>query len=163
MQMKKDQLIKRLSMLYRVELFNVFGLPFVYVLNSVVYKQAIGLNSIAAIILNSILLLEGSFFWFCIYRNVTNRNVTKKPGYYFIPFFRIIKPINVLLIGATITVVVLQPFESTFDRVGTIAFLSLAILEYINYFEVQLMYDNKNDLQYLRDFKRLKKAKLKVW
>ena len=72
------------------------------------------------------------------------------------------KPINVLLIGATITVVVLQPFASTFDRVGTIAFLSLAMLEHINYFEVQLMYDNKNDLQYLRDFKRLKKAKLKV-
>jgi hypothetical protein len=157
MQMKKDQLIKRLSMLYRMELFNVFGLPFVYVLNSVVYKQSIGLNSIAAIILNGILLLEGSFFWFCIYRNVT-----KKPNHYFIPFFKIIKPINVLLIGVTIAIVVLQPFESTFDRAGTIAFLSLAILEYINYFEVQLMYDNKNDLQYLRNFKQLKKAKLKV-
>jgi len=35
------------------------------------------------------------------------------------------------------------------------------MLEQINYFEVQLMYDNKEDLKYLKKYKRLKVATLK--
>ncbi len=36
----------------------------------------------------------------------------------------------------------------------------MAVLEHINYFEVQLMYDNKNDIEYLKRFRKLKKSKL---
>ena len=157
MQSKKDYLVNRLRVLYRLEFFNVFGLPFVFVLNSIVYKQPIGINSIAAFILNGILLLEVSYLWFCIYRKLTQKQEDN-----FIKYFRIFKPFNLILILFTIVIIALNPFKSTFDRIGTFSFLLLAILEHINYFEVQLMYDNKNDLQYLRLFRRLKKAKLKI-
>lgn len=106
--------------------------------------------------LNGVLLLQGSYLWFKISRQLkinTADSLTRT--------FKKIKLIDITLIIGTIIFIWLYPFKGNWDKYGAIAFLSLAILEYINYFEFQLMYDNKNDLNYLRRFGRLKKAKLK--
>ena len=157
MQNGRGKLLDRLRTHYRFEFFNAFGLPFLFVLNSIVHKQPIGINAIAAFILNGIILLEGSFLWYSIYRKLTTKLDTN-----FIRIFRIFKFINLLLIILTVTLIVSNQFKSTFEQVGTISFLILAILEHINYFEVQLMYDSKNDLKYLQLFRKLKKSKLKI-
>jgi hypothetical protein len=61
-----------------------------------------------------------------------------------------------------ITLVIMNPSKGVWDMYGTIYFLSFAVLEHINYFEIQLMYDNKNDWMYLWRYRRLKKPKLKT-
>jgi hypothetical protein len=119
-------------------------------------NEPVGLNSIAAMSLSGILLLQGSYLWFKISRQLSiNTSDSLKST------FKKLKLINIILITATVIFVWIYPFKGSWDKYGTIGFLSLAILEHINYFEFQLMYDNMNDLNYLRRFRRLKKAKLK--
>jgi len=157
MQNVREKLLKRLRSHYRLEFFNAFGLPFLFVLNSIVHNQPFGINSIVAFILNGIILLEGSFLWYSIYHKLTEKLDTN-----FIRIFRLFKSINLFLIILTIALIAFNQFKSTFEQIGTISFLILAILEHINYYEVQLMYDSKNDVKYLRLFKRLKKSKLRI-
>ncbi len=106
--------------------------------------------------LNGILLLQGSYLWFKISRQLKINNSDS-----LITAFKKLKLINIILTIGTVIFILIYPFKGNWDKYGAIAFLSLAILEYINYFEFQLVYDNKNDLTYLRRFGRLKKAKLK--
>jgi hypothetical protein len=54
-----------------------------------------------------------------------------------------------------------QSYRSSFEVYSVVFFLTLSLLEYINYFEVQLMYDYKADRAYIRQAKRLKTAKPK--
>lgn len=155
--MKKEKLLKRLKNLYRLEFLNAFLLPLTFFYASIRHNQSIGINSVSSFVLNGILLLEGSFFWFNIYRNLTQNQDIK-----FIHYFKIFKLANMFLITLTVAIIFLNEFKGTIDKIGTFSFLLLAILEHINYFEFQLMYDNKNDLEYLKINKQLKKSKLKI-
>jgi hypothetical protein len=158
--MGKENLIKRLKQHYLVEFLNIFLLPFSFCLSCFILNQSIGINSIFTMILNGLLLLEGSYFWFKVYQRIKNRNgsdLSKLRG-----IFSFLKIVNFALFILTIVVVIIYPFVSTLDKIGTFFFLILAILEHINYFEFQLMYDSENDKAYLKQFKRLKKSKLKT-
>lgn len=155
--MEKEKLIKRLKNLYCLEFLNAFLLPLIFLYASIRHNQSIGINSVSSFVLNGILLLEGSFFWFNIYRNLKQNQDIK-----FIHYFKIFKLANMFLIALTVAIIFLNEFKGTIDKIGTFSFLLLAILEHINYFEFQLMYDNKNDLEYLKINKRLKNSKLKI-
>ena len=154
--MKREKLIVRLKQLYVVEFINVFLLPFAAWFWRRANNQAFGLNSIIAMILSGILLIEGSYLWFNI-----SRLLKHKGHYNFIKTFRVLKMLNFGLFTLTFITITLIPFNGTFDKIVTIIFTLLAVLEHINYFEIQLMYDNENDKKYLRQYKRLKVAKLK--
>jgi hypothetical protein len=158
--MGKENLIKRLKQHYLVEFLNIFLLPLSFGLSCFILNQSIGINSIFTMILNGFLLLEGSYFWFKVYQRIKNRNgsdLSKLRG-----IFSFLKIVNFALFILTIAVVIIYPFVSILDKIGTFLFLILAILEHINYFEFQLMYDSENDKAYLKHFKRLKKSKLKT-
>ena len=154
--MRKEKLIGRLKTLYSLEFINAFFLPFIFLTYCYVHDESVGLNSLSALTLYGILLLEGSYFWFSVSRQLrtTNLNDLKKT-------FKRLKTINLVLILIEIMFIIIHPFNGTWDMYGTLLFLSLAVLEHVNYFEFQLMYDNKNDLIYLRQYGRLKKSKLK--
>lgn len=154
--MKKDRLINRLRQLYILELLNIFLLPFAFWLFGHSRNLEIGLNSIVTMALNGVLLLEGSYLWFCISRQLR----TREPGN-FVGSFKTFKTLNFGLFVLTIIILVLNPFHGTFDKIGTTLFFGLAVLEHVNYFEIQLMYDNNSDIEYLRHHRRLKVAKLK--
>jgi hypothetical protein len=158
--MGKENLIKRLKQHYLVEFLNTFLIPFSFCISCFILNQSIGINSIIAMILSGLLLLEGSYFWFKVYQRITTRNVSDSSKLREI--FSILKILNYILFILTVTVVIIYHFVSTFDKIGTFLFLILAILEHINYFEFQLMYDSENDKAYLKQFKRLKKSKLKT-
>jgi hypothetical protein len=119
-------------------------------------NEEFGLNSIVAMILNGILLIEGSYLWLCI-----SRQLRLKRQHDFTQIFRVLKILNFGFFTLTIITISLTPFSGTFDRIVTTLFILLAVLEHINYFEVQLMYDNQNDKKYITKYKRLKAAKLK--
>ena len=155
--MRKEKLLGRLRNLYFLELINAFLLPLAFLINCNLRNESVGPNSVLAMTLSGILLLQGSYFWFKISRQVRINAVDNWTN-----TFKKLKLIDIALIIGIVIFIWIYPFKGNWDRYGTIAFLSLAILEYVNYFEFQLMYDNKNDLNYLRQFRRLKKAKLKV-
>jgi hypothetical protein len=121
-----------------------------------VNNQSFGLNSIVAMVFNGVLLLEGSYLWFSL-----SKLLQLKSQYSLIKIFRVLKKLNFGLFTLTIIIIALNPFSGTFDKIATTFFILLAVLEHINYFEIQLMYDNENDKKYLRKYKRLKVAKLK--
>lgn len=81
--------------------------------------------------------------------------------YNFIKTFIVLKKLNFGFFILTVITITFNPFSGTFDKIVTIIFTLLAVLEHVNYFEIQLMYDNKNDKKYLKLYKRLKVAKLK--
>ncbi len=153
--MGKVKLIKRIKSLYKIEFSCVFLLPFAFCIQYLKKDQIVGLNVIIAMILNGFLLLEGSYFWLIIYKQLINNRTSN-----FINTYTRLKKINILLIIMSLTFVSLHSFTGNLDKMGTLIFLLLAILEQINYFEYQLMYDNKNDWAYLIKFRRLKKSKL---
>ncbi len=154
--MRKDRLINRLRQLYILEFLNIFFLPFAFWLFGHSRNQDLGVNSFVTMTLNGILLLEGSYLWFCILRQLRT-----KEQFDFIRTFKALKTLNFGLFILTAVILALNPFLGTLDKIGTTLFFGLAILEHVNYFEIQLMYDNKNDINYIRQHRRLKIAKLK--
>lgn len=153
--MRKEKLIGRLRQLSLLEFINMFLLPAGFLAKCYFSHEAVGPNLIVAMLFNSFLLLEGSYLWF----NISQRlrfETTFNPA----KIFKILRPINIALIISAILFILYYPFQGNWDKYGAIGFLSLAILEHINYFEYQLMYDNKNDLNHLIRF-GFKKSKLK--
>lgn len=154
--MRKENLLKRLRYLYLLEFFNIFFLPFVFIINCNVRNEAIGLNSIVAIALNGFILLQGSYLWF----NLSKHLGSSVPQNFLLKFKKL-RLINIGLIIGIGLLLWIYPFKGTWDKYGSFIFFFLGLLEYINYFEFQLMYDNKNDLKYLIKNKKVKRAKLK--
>ena len=154
--MGRTKLQKRVRWLSRLELFNALWLLFIFWYLSFRLNESIGLNSIIAMMLNGIMLLEGSFIWLSI-----NRKLNNYPHINFIKYFNKIRIVDIVLIAVSFFSILLLPFKSSLDKFGAYLFFTLAVLEYINYFELQLMYDNKNDLKYLIQYKKLKTSKLK--
>jgi len=138
-----------------LELINIFLLPFAFFLLVKAGDGLVGLNVWLAILLNGLLLLEGSLFWYSVFRNLKGHDLFNRWN-----LFSFFKTLNLWLFGIVLLVVILNPSAGPYDLGGTIFFLVLAMLEHINYFHFQLMYDNINDLRYLKRFGRLKKAKL---
>ena len=154
--MQRDKLIRRLRQLYVVEFINVFWLPLAFLIMGRLINEELGLNSIVAMILNGILLIEGSYLWLSI-----SRRLRLKRPHDFPQIFRVLKILNFVFFTLTIITISFTPFSGIFDSIVTTLFILLAVLEHINYFEVQLMYDNQNDKKYITQYKRLKVAKLK--
>jgi len=154
--MQRNKLIARLRQLCIVEFINVFWLPLAFWIMERTNNQSFGVNSIVAIILNGILLLEGSYLWFSI-----SRQISFKKKYSFVKTYRVLKILNFGFLALTLVTICFSSFSGTFDKIVTTIFILLAVLEHINYFEIQLMYDNENDKNFVKRYKRLKVAKLK--
>jgi hypothetical protein len=153
--MKKEKLLRRIRTLCILEFFNAFFLPWVFI-RFASGDQQIGLVSITSMVLNAILLLEGSYLWFSVYRRLNGAEIDALGR-----VFQRIRIINLVLIILSLGIIIFYPFVSSGDKIGAIIFFALATLEHINYFEIQLMYDNANDIKHLLKF-GFKPAKLKM-
>ena len=156
--MGRTKVKRRIKRLFILEFFNAFWLPLIFCFFSFRINESIGLNSIIAMTLNGIILLEGSFIWLSI-----NRRLNYNPHIKFKKYFNKVRVIDIILITMSFFTILLIPFEGSLDKFGAYTFFTLAVLEFINYFEYQLMYDNKNDLRYLTIYKKLKTSKLKSY
>ncbi|MFI6506304.1 hypothetical protein ACIBCT_01745 [Streptosporangium sp. NPDC050855] len=114
--------------------FGVFGLP-------------VTAGNIAGFVLFALLLLEGAGYWSAKSRQIATRNR-------FLPgrgAFKILRRGNVavLAVGLLFVVgtVVTDPGIGSWPGLG---FGLFAVLEHVNYFHVQLMYDTAEDLRHLR-------------
>jgi hypothetical protein len=135
---------RRLGSLAALELINV---P----LQGFVWFGVVGLPPTASNLLGfslvTLLLLQGAAYWLAK-RGQLRRQAQHLPA---VAAFRIARLINPVLLGAglavTATAVFVAPGVATWPGLGFAAF---AVLEYVNYYHVQLMHDTVADVRRLR-------------
>jgi len=162
--MSKARLIKRLKWYYPTEKFHTYGtVPalLVYVLFMNHFKDIIFL--IYGLVVCIVILYQGQHYWKLKLNRLTGKNINQK---YSILFFKKSKRLNWLLVSLMLPTLLIQlyvqkwNFETNEMLYWGILANVFALLEHINYYYIQLMFDNKYDIEYLITNKRLKKASL---
>lgn len=108
------------------------------------------------------LLVQGSMYWYSKWKRLKSENISVTP----IRMVQRLKKVKKWNIGLMIVpffmfVIDLLQWYPSLPIVGLLisGFIYIfAILEYINYFHIQLSYDNLSDIKYLLKSKRLKQA-----
>lgn len=113
----------------------------------------------AVLVLVSYILLQGALYWHLKLQSVTQRQ--PMPAY-FQPLYRFFKYSNFLVIAAVAAFIAAMNAvtASTADLAWSYGLLGFAVLEQINYYHYQLMYDTRAAFAYLRRNRRLRKAAL---
>lgn len=112
----------------------------------------------SAFLLLELLLAQGTYYWYYKYTSAKAR--TRIPSR-ILRNMRRYQRINWVLMGSTLFVIVIEIGRiPTATSIISAAIYAFALLEYVNYFHVQLSYDNRADWQYLRQHQKLKVASL---
>ena len=162
---RKKRIEKRLSYLYSGELFGFVSFIFVSYLFNYVYPslQLYSLYSFwLSFILLECLLLQGIIYWYIKLNRLKTKHTSVTP-IKLVRRLHQLKPINIFLIIFSI-IAFIYDFLTWYPsfplgglRISFIIYL-FAVLEYINYFHIQLSYDNLSDIKYLVRSKKLKKS-----
>lgn len=155
----REQLAKRLRYLWTFELANgLLIFPFLYYTLSGVYT--LGWFSLVALLGVCTILIVGASFWIVKARAFQARRPVRRPATR--RFYRATKYVFSLMVVALLALFVVRAFiqegASLAELVVGGALLVMALLEYINYYWVQLSYDSGADLGYLLRHRRLKRA-----
>ena len=156
-----EQVVKRLRYLRNWELANVVLVPITVIFlfaTGVFSWQGFTLWSKLALGLVSFLLLQGTYYWHLKLESIEARKRYLPPS--FGRTFLILKWLNVLLLIAypVVSFGIIRPEKNAFW--WSFWLYIFAVLEYINYFEFQLMHDTANDWNYLLKHRRLRRAPL---
>lgn len=159
---QKGKLIKRLRYLWTWELFDSFFLPAVMIFAARIQRTPLGFFAVSNATLVTWILWQGAAYWRMKLRAVKNETTIAAQS---LQKFRLMKTVNwgligllpLLMIGKGVTG---PAFRSDLDVAAGLGFYVLAVLEQINYYHYQLMYDCPADWQYLLAHKRLKRSKL---
>lgn len=163
--MLKKILEKRLSYLYLGELSSIVVFVFVSYLFNYAYPnlQLYSLYSFwLSFILLECLLLQGTIYWFVKLKRLRNE-ITSITPISIVRSLYFFKKLNLAMFIATIIAFIFDIFDRypsvPLDGLSIAFFIYIfAILEFINYFYIQLSYDNISDIKYLLKRKKLKKS-----
>jgi hypothetical protein len=112
----------------------------------------------AALVLVCFLLLQGVLYWHLKWRAIIGRRPFPA---YFQPLYRFFQYTNVLLIVAIgVFIAVQSAIASTSDLLWSGGLLMFGVLEHINYYHYQLMYDTRATVAYVQRNGRLRRAAL---
>lgn len=114
-----------------------------------------------AVVIVSLILLQGMFYWHLKLKCVKNRR-SRLPSYFHKTFVTF-RSLNLLFLGSFVllSVFVLPGSNAGTDWVFvTWGLFALAVLEHINYYHYQLMHDNAQDMVYLWRHRRLRRSSL---
>ena len=155
--MVRRLLIKRLKEYYKLERFHTIWISLFCVFLNFKYgwKQSLLLNYSIAIIV--FILFQGTYYWKAKFDKISNDHVNLNYTYKLFKIFIIINSILIALFPILIMILILgNNFDLQENKIWAAFSYLFAIAEHINYYYIQLMYDNKNDYKYLRKYKRLK-------
>lgn len=164
----KNKLEKRLLHLYSGESLAIVLFIFVSYLVHVTYPnlQLYSLYSFwTSFVLLELFLLQGTIYWYTKWKRLRSENTSITPIKLVQRLYRL-KTINLIFIIIPIIAFIFDWIKwSDALPIGGLS-ISLFIyifanLEYINYFHIQLSYDNRSDIQYLLKHKKLKVASMK--
>lgn len=162
--MSKSRLIKRLKWYYPTEKFHTyltFPVLLLYILFTNPFRNVVLLSY--GLIVCIIVLYQGQYYWKLKLKGLKGKNVEQENN---IHFFKKSKQLNRILILFMLPLLLIQlniqnwSFESNEMFLWGILANVFAVLEHINYYNTQLMIDNKYDVEYLIRNKQLKKASL---
>ncbi|MBJ8052463.1 general stress protein [Bacillus cereus] len=161
----KSNLEKRLSYLYTGELFSVITFIFTSYLINYAYPT-LYLYSLysfwVSFLLLEFLLLQGTFYWYVKWKRLKKEKTSVTP-IWIIQYLKILKKINIGLIITGLIMFIID-FLIWYPHLplGGLSFALFvyvfALFEYINYYHVQLSYDNISDIKYLIKSKKLKQS-----
>ena len=158
----EKMLIKRLRYLWTWELFDSFFLPAIAVFTARIVRRPLGVVSICAMALVAWLLWQGAAYWWLKLQAIrTHSDIAPR----YLGWFSAFKKVNWILIGLLPLFVLARllggaAFSSGPDVIVSLGFYVLAVLEQINYYHYQLIYDTAADWRYLKTHKKLKPSKL---
>ncbi|MGI1805410.1 general stress protein [Exiguobacterium sp. TDN 0502] len=162
----KQLVAERLAYLYRGELFTVITiLPLSWFGNRVFPQLQFELSAFwMSLFLFELFLIQGAWYWYSKSRRLKKEgtSITPESVVRRLHKCRVIN-LGLLVLTACAFGIDWVRFRSELPVSGTQLALLLyvfAILEYINYFHIQLMYDNRSDVQYLIRNRRLKRSAL---
>lgn len=155
----KDQLQRRLRCLWTLELANaLFFFPLFYYVISL--NLRLGWFSLVSLIVVCAELVVGAAFWFLKSRALAASEPLSRPDTR--RTFHATKLAFAAALPVLFALFVVRAFVQHDASPGELlvggGLMIMALLEYINYYHVQLSYDNRADLQYLLTHRRLKRA-----
>ncbi len=154
-------IIRRLRYLRNGEFFNVLFLPaaLAFALRTLqaptylLYSYAMGVICF--------ILVQGGLYWHLKLGVVTGRAARLPDG--FARRYRTFRRSNVILLGLyplLAAIAVLMGATRGLEILWATLLAGFAALEHVNYYHWQLMYDNANDLRWLLQHRRLRRAHL---
>jgi hypothetical protein len=150
----RQRLIRRLRFLWTFELLNAVVI-FPGLILALWQRFQIGGFTVYTTAVVCGLLLVGAAFWHRMYWDVLRGTRTLvRPG----PLFRVLNSLFGALVLSIPVVLLWMDAIHPDDRLVGAAMGVLALLEYLNYFYVQLSYDNQADVRYLLRQRRLKRG-----
>lgn len=157
------RLIRRLRYLWTFELFDSFLFPAIVLWMSWYLQQPVGIFAIYSTGLVTFLLWQGAAYWWLRLRAHKTRSPIPR-GY--LAWFRILRAVNwglIALLPLTLAIVggLGLMVQSRLNLVAGAALYALAVLEQVNYYHYQLMYDYGPDWRYLVEHRRLKRSSLR--
>ncbi|MCM3112843.1 general stress protein [Lederbergia lenta] len=161
----KSKLESRLKYLFTGERFAlILFIPLSYLINfTYPYLQLYTLYSFwISFFLLEFILIQGTYYWYAKWKGLITENKSVTP----IETVRILrkaKVINVVIIIFSIILFVIDIVVNYPDLpIGglliSVFIFIFAILEFINYFYIQLSYDNLSDIRYLIKTKKFKRS-----
>ena len=160
----KEQLIKRLTGYYKLERFHVLWISSFGVFLNVKYGWRPSLLLTYGIGLVVLVLAQGTHYWKRKLATVQGEGLNHQ---LVLQQFHQFDRVNVCVILACPVLLLLATtqfdhFWASQTHTGWALFAyCFGVAEHVNYYHVQLMYDNRNDWQYLRTYRRLKIASLR--
>jgi len=163
----KKTIEDRLTYLYKGELFSIIG--FIPISGLIQYTfpelHLFALSSFwVSLILLELLLLQGSYYWYSKRERLKRENSSITPVHVVRRLHRFQKINGGIIVLAVMAFAVdvwrwhpVYPVNGL--KVSGFLFV-FAVLEYINYFYLQLSYDNRSDVQYLVRNKKLKRSSM---
>lgn len=134
---------RRLRSLALLELLNI---PLQGVLWFGVVHLPVTASNALGFALFAFLLLQGAGYWVAKHRRLGTPG-TALPG---VAAFRLARVANVpVLLAGLVYVIWATAADAGAPTVPGLVFALVAVLEYVNYFHIQLMYDTAADLRYL--------------
>ncbi|MDM5153168.1 general stress protein [Bacillus sp. DX1.1] len=158
---------KRLFYLYTGELFSIISFVFLSYLINYVYPK-LHLYSLysfwISFLLLEFLLLQGTVYWYVKWKRLKKEKTSITPVW-IVQRLKNLQKVNIGMIIAGLIMFVIDFFYwyplLPLGGLSIAGFIYVfALLEYINYYYVQLSYDNISDIKYLVKSKRLKQASI---
>jgi hypothetical protein len=159
---RQEKLIKRLRYLWTWELFDSFFLPLLAVVLFRMLDEPLGALTLYASGLVAWLLWQGSAYWYLKLQAIKTGERIKCEHFRWFARLKTINWVLIALLPAVLALKILRG-DAAFGpdwTFGSFLYI-LAILEQINYYHRQLMYDYPTDWRYLMKHKRLKHSSLR--
>ncbi|MGM0777140.1 MAG: general stress protein [Bacillota bacterium] len=160
----RNRMLKRLSYLFTGESLSLILFVSISYLVNYTYPD-LHLYSLfsfwSSFLLLEFILLQGSIYWFVKWKRLKRENTSVAP-FTLVQRLRVSKKWNLGLItvipGAFVADCMIWHPAFPLGLVIAGFIYVFAILEYINYFHIQLSYDNRSDINSLKQTKRFKQA-----